>query len=40
MPDEKLVETMALVMSRYQNGDATLGHMLRREFLYATKRRT
>jgi hypothetical protein len=39
MPDEKMIEVMALVTSRYQRGEAMLGHMLRREFLYGTKRR-
>jgi hypothetical protein len=39
MPDEKMVEVMALVTSRFQRGEAMLGHMLRREFLYGTKKR-
>jgi hypothetical protein len=39
MPDEQMVETMALVTSRFQRGEPMLGHMLRREFLYGTKRR-
>jgi hypothetical protein len=39
MPDEKMIEVMALVTSRYQRGEAMLGHMLRREFLYGTKKR-
>ena len=39
MPDEKMVEVMALVTSRFQRGEAMLAHMLRREFLYGTKRR-
>ena len=38
MPDESMVEIMALVTSRYQRGEAMLAHMLRREFLYGTKR--
>jgi hypothetical protein len=39
LPDEAFVEVMAHVTSRYHRGDALLGHMLRREFLYGTKRR-
>jgi len=39
MPDEQMVEAMALVTSRFQRGEAMIGHMLRREFLYGTKRR-
>jgi hypothetical protein len=39
MPDEKMVEVMALVTSRFQRGEAMLGNLLRREFLYGTKRR-
>ena len=39
MPDEKMVEVMALVTSRYQRGETMIGNMLRREFLYGTKRR-
>jgi hypothetical protein len=38
LPDESMVEIMALVTSRYQRGEAMLAHMLRREFLYGTKR--
>jgi hypothetical protein len=38
MPDEKMIEVMALVTSRFQRGEAMLGHMLRREFLYGTKK--
>jgi len=34
-----MIEVMALVTSRYQRGEAMLGHMLRREFLYGTKKR-
>lgn len=36
MPDELMVETMAMVTSRFQRGDSMLGHMLRREFKYGT----
>jgi len=36
MPDEKMVEVMALVTSRFQNGDTMLGNLLRREFKYGT----
>lgn len=39
MPDESMVEMMAYVTSRFQRGDAMLGHMLRREFRYGTKLR-
>jgi len=39
MPDEKMVEVMALVTSRYHRGETMIGNMLRREFLYGTKRR-
>ena len=39
MPDEKMIEVMALVTSRYQRGETMIGNMLRREFLYGTKRR-
>lgn len=39
MPDEAMVEVMAHVTSRFQRGETMLGHMLRREFLYGTKRR-
>jgi hypothetical protein len=39
LPDETMVETMGLVLSRFQKGDSMLGHMLRREFVYATQKR-
>jgi hypothetical protein len=39
MPDELMVEAMAHVTSRFQRGDTMLGHMLRREFAFGTKRR-
>lgn len=39
MPDEKMVEVMALVTSRFQRGEAMLAHMLRREFMFGTKKR-
>lgn len=39
MPDEQMVEVMAHVTSRFQRGEQMLGHMLRREFLYGTKKR-
>jgi hypothetical protein len=39
MPDEAMIETMALVTSRFQRGDTMLAQMLRREFLYGTQRR-
>lgn len=39
MPDEKLVEVMAHVTSRFQRGEPMVAHMLRREFLFGTKRR-
>jgi hypothetical protein len=37
LPDEAMIETMAHITSRYRH-DAMLAHMLRREFLYGTKR--
>jgi hypothetical protein len=39
LPDETMVEVMAQVTSRYQRGEPMLANMLRREFLYGTKRR-
>src|SRR5262245_16095387 len=39
IPDEAMIEVMAQVTSRYQRGEPMLAHMLRREFLYGTKRR-
>jgi|SRR5215831_13726131 len=39
MPDEAAVELMAHVTSRYQRGQPMLAAMLRREFLYGTRRR-
>jgi len=39
MPDEKMIEVMSLVTSRYHRGETMIGNMLRREFLYGTKRR-
>jgi hypothetical protein len=39
MPDELMVDVMAHVTSRFGRGDTMLGHMLRREFMYGTKRR-
>ena len=39
LPDESMVEVMAQITSRYQRGEPMLAHMLRREFLYGTKRR-
>lgn len=38
MPDEKMIEVMALVTSRYQRGEPMIANMLRREFLYGTKK--
>lgn len=37
LPDEAMIETMAHITSRYHR-DPMLAHMLRREFLYGTKR--
>lgn len=37
VPDEKLIDVMAHVTSRYRHGDALLATMLRREFAYGTK---
>lgn len=39
MPDEKMVEVMALVTSRFQRGEPMVAHLLRREFAYGTRRR-
>jgi hypothetical protein len=39
MPDEKMIEVMALVTSRFQRGETMLGHMLRREFAFGTQKR-
>lgn len=39
MPDEKMVEVMALVTSRFQRGETMLAHMLRREFAFGTQKR-
>jgi hypothetical protein len=38
LPDEAMVEAMAHVTSRFRRGDSMLGHMLRREFMFGTKR--
>lgn len=38
IPDEAMVEVMAHVATRYRFGDAILATMLRREFLYGTRR--
>lgn len=39
MPDEKMVDVMAHVTSRFQRGETMLAHMLRREFAFGTQRR-
>ena len=39
IPDEALIDVMAHVTSRYQLGDPMMAAMLRREFLFGTKRR-
>ena len=39
MPDEAMVEVMANVTTRYWRGDPMTAAMLRREFLYGTRRR-
>jgi hypothetical protein len=39
LPDEALVETMAQITSRYIRGEPMLAHMMRREFMYGTRRR-
>jgi hypothetical protein len=39
MPEEKMVEVMAHITSRFQRGETMLGHMLRREFMFGTKKR-
>ena len=37
--DEAMIEVMAHVTSRYQHGQAVVAHMLRREFMFGTRRR-
>lgn len=37
VPDEKLIDVMAHVTSRYRHGDPIMATMLRREFAYGTK---
>jgi hypothetical protein len=39
LPDEAMVDAMAQITSRFQRGETMLAVMLRREFLYGTKRR-
>lgn len=39
IPDESLIDVMANVTRRYQQGDPMIATMLRREFLYGTSRR-
>jgi hypothetical protein len=39
LPDEAMIEVMANVTTRYWRGDAMTAAMLRREFLYGTRRR-
>jgi len=39
MPDESAVELMAHITSRFQRGEPMIAQMLRREFLFGTKRR-
>jgi hypothetical protein len=39
MPDEKMIEVMAHVTSRFMRGETMLGHMLRREFAFGTQKR-
>jgi hypothetical protein len=39
MPDEAAVELMAHVTSRYQRGEPMIAAMLKREFMFGTKRR-
>jgi hypothetical protein len=39
VPDEAFVDVMAHVTSRYRHGDPITATLLRREFLYGTKRR-
>lgn len=39
MPNEQMVEVMAHVTSRFQRGDTMLAAMMRREFLFGTKKR-
>lgn len=39
LPDEKMIDVMAHVTSRWQHADPVLAQMLRREFLFGTQRR-
>jgi hypothetical protein len=39
LPDETMIEVMAQITSRFQRGEPMLGHMMRREFMYGTKKR-
>lgn len=39
VPEEAMVEVMAHVTARYQRADAVTANLLRREFLFGTKRR-
>jgi hypothetical protein len=39
VPDEEMIEVMAYITGRFRRGDTMLGTMLRREFLFGTKRR-
>jgi hypothetical protein len=39
LPDESMIEVMAMVTSRFQRGETMLAHMLRREFMFGTQKR-
>jgi hypothetical protein len=38
LPEEELIEVMAQVMARYQRGQPMIAVMLRREFIFGTRR--
>ena len=39
VPDESMVDVMAAVTARYRHGEPMVADLLRREFLFGTKRR-
>lgn len=39
LPDEAMIDVMANITARYNNGNALVATMLRREFMYGTKKR-
>jgi len=38
LPEEELIEVMAQVMARYQRGQPMIATMMRREFIFGTRR--